>query len=64
MFFRSIRPEVFCKKGALRNFTKFTGKNLCQRLLIIKVGGQGWQLYLKRDPGTGVSCEFFLAEHL
>ena len=22
-------PEVFCKKGALRNFTKFTGKQLC-----------------------------------
>ena len=25
---RSSRPEVFCKKGALRNFTKFTGKHL------------------------------------
>ena len=23
---RSSRPEVFCKKGALRNFAKFTGK--------------------------------------
>ena len=28
--FRSSRPEVFCKKGVLRNFTKFTGKHLCQ----------------------------------
>ena len=28
---RSIRPEVFCKKGVLRNFTKFTGKHLCAR---------------------------------
>ena len=27
-FFRSSRPEVFCKKGILRNFTKFTGKHL------------------------------------
>ena len=27
---RSSRPEVFCKKGVLRNFTKFTGKHLCQ----------------------------------
>ena len=26
---RSSRQEVFCKKGALRNFTKFTGKHLC-----------------------------------
>ena len=28
---RSSRPEVFCKKGALRNFAKFTGKHLCLR---------------------------------
>ena len=27
--FRSSRPEVFCKKGILRNFTKFTGQQLC-----------------------------------
>ena len=29
---RSSRPKVFCKKGVLRNFTKFTGKHLCQSL--------------------------------
>ena len=29
---RSSRPEVFCKKSVLRNFTKFTGKHLCQSL--------------------------------
>ena len=23
-------PEVFCKRGGLRNFAKFTGKPLCQ----------------------------------
>ena len=28
--FRSSRPEVFYKKGVLRNFTKFKGKHLCQ----------------------------------
>ena len=28
---RSSHPEVFCKKGVLRNFTKFTGKPLCLR---------------------------------
>ena len=27
--FRSSRPEVFNKKGVLRNFAKFTGKHLC-----------------------------------
>ena len=35
---RSSRPEVFCKKGVLRNFTKFTGKHLCL-CLIFKVAG-------------------------
>ena len=35
--FGSSRPEVFCKKGALRNFTKFTGKHLCQGLFLNKV---------------------------
>ena len=29
---RSSRPKVFCKKGALKNFTNFTGKRLCQSL--------------------------------
>ena len=28
-------PEVFCKKGVLRNFAKFAGKHLCQRLCIV-----------------------------
>ena len=28
--FRSSRPEVFCEKGVLKNFTKFTGKHLRQ----------------------------------
>ena len=36
---RSNRPEVFCKKGALRNFTKFTEKHLCQSLLFNNVAG-------------------------
>ena len=36
---RSSRPEVFCKKGIIKNFTKFTGKHLCQRLFFNKVAG-------------------------
>ena len=32
-------PEVFCKKGVLRNFAKFTGKHLCQILFFNKVAG-------------------------
>ena len=42
----SNRPEVFCKKGVLRNFTKFTGKHLCQRLFFNKVAGPGSGLQL------------------
>ena len=34
---RSSRPEVFCEKGFLRNFAKFTGKHLCQNLFFNKV---------------------------
>ena len=30
-------PEVFCKKGVLKNFTKFTGKHLCQSLFFNNV---------------------------
>ena len=32
-------PEVFCEKVVLRNFTKFTGKHLCQSLFFNKVAG-------------------------
>ena len=66
MFFRSSHPEMFCKKAALRDFPKFTGKHLCQSLFITKVAGQGWQLYSKRDPGTGVFLWILwnLEEHL
>ena len=30
-------PEVLWEKGFLRNFTKFTGKHLCQNLFFNKV---------------------------
>ena len=39
MINRSSRPEVFCKKGVIRNFSKSTGKHLCQSLLFNKVAG-------------------------
>ena len=46
--FRTSRPEVFCKKGVLRNFTKSTGKHLYQSLRPATL--------LKKDTysGTGV----------
>ena len=36
---RSNRLEVFCKKDVLKNFAKFTGKQLCQSLFFNKVAG-------------------------
>ena len=34
---QNLPPEVFCKKGVLRDFTKLTGKQLCRRLFFNKV---------------------------
>ena len=56
-YVRSSRPEVFCKKGVLRNFAKFTGKHLCQSLFFSKVPGETWVVIV-----SFVSfelCEFF-----
>ena len=48
MISRNSRPEEFCKKGVLRNFTKFTGKHLCQSLFFNKVAGLSPAALLKK----------------
>ena len=45
---RSSRPEVFCKKGFLRNFAKFTGTYLCQCLFFNVVAGLRTATLLKK----------------
>ena len=45
---RSIRPEVFYKEGVLKDFAKFTGKHLCQRLFFNKVAGLRPAILLKK----------------
>ena len=49
---RSSRPEVFCKKGVLRNFSRFTGKHLCQSLFFNKVVSESpvSVSFLKKSP--------------
>ena len=42
------------KKDVLRNFTKFTGKHLCQSLFFNKAAGLMLATFLKRDSGTSV----------
>ena len=53
--YRSRRPRVFCEKGVLRNFSKFTEKHLCQSLFFNKVAG----IAIKKETLAQVfSCEF------
>ena len=46
--FRSSHQACSVKKGVLRNFTKFTGKHLCQRLFFIEVAGLRLAALLKK----------------
>ena len=57
-------PEVFCKKGVLRNFAKFTVKHLCQSLLFNKV--ESLRLWHRCFPVNFVKflTTLFCIEHL
>ena len=64
-------PEVFFKKGALKNFAKFTGKHLCRGLFFNKVAGGACNFIKKETLAQLFSCEFceicknlFFTEHL
>ena len=45
VLFRSSHRNVFCEKGVLTNFAKFTRKHLCESLFFNKVAGWYRQLY-------------------
>ena len=51
---RSSRLEVFCKKGVLKDFTKFTEKHLCQSLFLNKFAGLRPITLLKKRLCTGI----------
>ena len=56
---RSSHQEVFCEKGVLRNFTKFTGKYLCQGFFFNKVAGlRPANLWKKETLAQVFSCKF------
>ena len=55
---RSSRPEVFCKKGVLRNFAKFTGKHLYQIRFFNKVAGLACNFVKKESLAQVFFCEF------
>ena len=47
--------ELFCKKGALRDFAKFTGKYMCQSLFFNKVPGR-WNFIKKETLAQVFFC--------
>ena len=51
---RSSHQRYSTRKGVLRNFTKFAGKQQCHVLFFNKVAGPESTTLLKRDSGTGV----------
>ena len=55
---RSSRPERFYKIGVLKNFAKFTGKNLCQSCVFNKVVGLVCNFINKETLTQVFSCEF------
>ena len=76
LFFHKVQkqpPELLCKEGVLINFTKFTGKHLCQCLVLNKVARHRPATLLKKETLAKMfSCEFcvkflrtlFYIEHL
>ena len=47
-FIRKQPPKVFCKKGVLKIFAKFTGKHRYQSLFFNKVAGLTLSTVLKK----------------
>ena len=52
-------PEVFYKKGAPRNFAKFTGKHLCQSLFFNEVAGRRPQAKLMQGLNLFLFVKIF-----
>ena len=55
---RSSHQEVFCKKGVLRHFAKFTGKQLCQSLFFNKAADQACNFIKKETLAQVFSSQF------
>ena len=56
-------PEVFCKKGVLKNFTKLTGKHLCQSLFLTLLKKRLWHRCFQVNFAKLFRTPFF-TEHL
>ena len=56
MYYQKQPPEMFCKKGVLRNFAKFTEKHLCHRLFFMTA------YYVSQHSLTGMKRNVFTLE--
>ena len=58
--YRNIRHEVLYEIGVLKNLAKFTGKHLCQRLLLIKLQALAYN-FIKKERlwDTCKFCQIF-----
>ena len=61
---RSSLPEVFCKKGVLKIFARFTWKHLCQSLFFNKVAGTATLLKIESGAGLFLWILWNFEEHL
>ena len=63
---RSSRSEVFCKKSALKNFEKMTGKHLRQSLFSDRVSFNDWNFIKNRLQKifSCKICKIYFKEHL
>ena len=55
---------MFCKKGLLRNFAKFTVKYLCQSLFVLKFSKKETLVKVFHSEFCKVSESAFFTEHL
>ena len=55
-------PEVFCKKGVLKNFANFTGKHPCWNIFYNQVAGLQPAGFLKKDSNASNTSAFLSCE--
>ena len=62
---RSSRPEVFCKKGFIKNFAKVTEKHLFRSIVLNKVAGLMILFFIEQHSEAatrGVLCKKLFLE--
>ena len=58
--FRQFQNTEAANGGFSKNFTKFTGKHLCQNSFLIKLQASGPQLIKKETPTQVFFCKLYV----